>query len=100
MTGAQDVLQGKRVVIHPAGREPFGLPDTHSAEIVKIGSQDNCVHLKSPNGDGIYKILQLESRGEEVVIRTGESLIQGGPARWASEGARQPVGYPFPPLSG
>jgi len=38
---SNEPLERKRVLIQPAGRAWFALPDQHSAEIVTIGSQDD-----------------------------------------------------------
>lgn len=76
---------------------PFELPEGHTAEVVTLGSNDG-LHLSTPNeGTGTYEILSLEERGDEVIVRTGEALIKSEPAKWMSEGAPEPTGYPFPP---
>jgi hypothetical protein len=83
--------------LEPAGATTFGLPDAHTTKIVEIGSLGDCLFLSSPNeGDGMYRIRGIDRGVDEVVARTGEAVIKGGPAKWLNEGAPEPMGYPFP----
>ena len=72
-----------------AGRQPYELPEQHTATLSEYDGTPT-VDLESPGAGGRYYIEKVDETDERIIVWVGEALIKQGPS-----GSRGAMGYPF-----
>lgn len=86
---AGELVAGKSTYIARGHREPYELPDQHTAEFIELGSA-RCIALNTPDAGGEYHVLAVEETEDKIIVRAGGPMGEVGPGRWGSPMGTQP----------
>jgi hypothetical protein len=85
---ASELVEGKRTFIARRGRQPYEIPDEHSA---RWGDGRDEIHLEVPQvAGGLYSVDEIEEGDDTIVVWVGAMIAGAGPS-----GLSSPIGYPF-----